>query len=235
MRFSRSLPFAFLLLSSSIWAQQTPAPATQDPQAVVQAAIKALGGATAIGQPESWTFQAQMQGPRANGSVSYTMSTHTDTGHFVLPDGTARPAPMIHSHFVPALVGLILLKESQDPDFSLQYGGQSTLDSKPVTVVVIVFSAGPIQFPSQIWYFDSTNLPVQVDFRLPAEIGARQSPYGIVAFSDYRSVSGVLYPFRMVAFAPGNGNPPQITTLQSVTLNATASPNEFNGPAGDLR
>jgi hypothetical protein len=229
----RSLLFVFLLLSSSIWAQQAPAPATQDPQAVVQAAIKALGGATAIGQAQSWTFQAQMQGPRANGSINYTMSTHTDTGYFALADGTTRPAPMIHSQFVPALVGSILLKESQDPEFSVHYSGLSTLDSKPVTV--IVFSAGPTPFPSQIWYLDSTNLPVQVDFRLPAQIGARQSPYGVVAFSDYRSVSGVLYPFQMVAFAPGNGNPPQITTLQSVNLNATAAPNEFNGPAGDLR
>ena len=238
MRSARFAWFSvFLFLAVPSWgkqaAQQASAPQpTRDPQAVavVQAAITVLG-ATVIGQAQSWTFQAQMQGARANGSVEYVMSTDTDTGNRVRPDGTTTPAPAIHSLFVSALVGSILLKESQDPEFSLHYGGQSTLDSKPVTV--IVFSAGPIQFPSQTWYFDATNLPVEIDFRLPAEIGARQSFYGLVALSDYRSVSGVLYPFRMVAF--GQGKPPEIVTVQSVTTNATASPNEFNGPAGDLR
>jgi hypothetical protein len=159
------------------------------------------------------------------------ISTDTDTGNIKRRDGTTRRAPAIHSHFVPALVGAILLKESQDPYFSLHYAGPSTLDSRPVTVVV--FSAGPTQFPSQIWYFDAANLPVQVDFRLPAEIGARQSHYGVFAISNYRSVSGVLYPFRMVAIVPGK--PPEIVTLQSVAPGATAPPNMFNGQAGDLR
>ena len=227
-----------LLISIPVWAQQaqtatTPSPAPSDPQAVavVQAAITALGGATAIGQAQSWTFQAQTQGSRANGNVEYVMSTDTDTGKLVGRDGTTRPAPAIHSHFVPALVGSILVKESQDPDFSLHYGGQSTLDSKPVTAIIFAF--GPTKLPAQIWSFDAANLPVQVDFRLPAEIGARQSHYGLVAISDYRSVSGVLYPFRMVAIVPGK--PPEIVTLQSVAPGLAAPPNEFNGPAGDLR
>jgi hypothetical protein len=230
MRFARfGLLIFFLLFNISVWAQQ-PATSQQaasaqpasDPQAVavVQAAITALGGATAIRQAQSWTFQAQMQGSRANGSVEYAMSTDTDTGKLVRPDGTNRPAPAIHSLFVPALVGAILLKESQDPEFSLHYGGQSTLDSKPV--IVIVFSAGPIPFPSQTWYFDAANLPVQIDFRLPAEIGARQSLYGLVALSDYREVSGVLHPFRMVTF--GQGKPPYVVTLQSMNVTCPPTP-----------
>src|SRR5882762_5391311 len=144
MRSVRSaLGLCVLALAIPSWGKQasqnasTPQPAS-DPQAVavVQAAITALGGATAIGQAQSWTFQAQMQGSRANGSVEYVMSTDIDTGKFVLPDGTTRPAPAIHSLFVPALVGAILLKESQDPEFSMQYAGLSTQDSKPVTTIV---------------------------------------------------------------------------------------------------
>ena len=227
-----------LLFSVSTRAQQsatsqqsTPPQQVSDPQAVavVQAAISALGGATAISQAQSWTFQAQMQGPHANGSVQYVMSTDPDTGKRLRADGTTRPAPATHSLFVPALVGSILLKESQNPEFTIHYSGQTTLDSKPVTV--IVFSAGPILFPSQIWYFDAANLPVQIEFRLPAEIGARQSQYGLVALSDYRLVSGVLHPFRMVTFA--QGRPREIVTLGSVSTSATATPNEFNGAAGD--
>jgi hypothetical protein len=229
----------FFLFNISVWAQQpassqqaASAQSASDPQAVavVQAAITALGGATAIGRAQSWTFQAQTQGPHSNGNVDYMISTDTDTGHFVLADGTTRPAPAIHSHFVPALVGAILQKESQDPNFSMQYAGLSTRDSKPVTVVVFMF--GQLKFPAQIWTFDSANLPLQVDFRLPAEIGARQSHYGLVALSDYRSVSGVLYPFRIVSSVWGQ--PPQILTLQSMAPGATATTNDFNGPAGDL-
>jgi len=236
MRFARiGLLLFLLLLVVPVWAQQATQSSAQpagDPQAVavVQAAITALGGATAIVQAQSWTFQAQTQGPHANGNIEYAMSTHTDTGKLVRADGTTRPAPPIHSHFVPALVGAILLKESLDPDFTMLYGGTSTLDSKPVTAIIFAF--GPTKLPAQIWTFDAANLPVQVDFRLPAEIGARESFPIVVALSDYRPVSGVLYPFRIVSFLPGK--PPEIVTLQSGSTNATAAPNEFNGPGGDL-
>ena len=238
MRSARArLLFLSLFLSIPIQAQQT-SPATMqtasDPQAVavVQAAITALGGATAISQAQSWTFHADMQGPHANGTVDYVISTDTDTGKVMRRDGTMTPAPPIHSHFLPALVGAILLKESQDPEFSLQYGGTSTVDSKPVTTIIFAFADGS-KFPAQIWTFDATNLPVQIDFRLPAEICARQSFPLAVALSDYRSVSGVLYPFQIVTSWPGK--PPEIVTLRSVNADASAPTNEFTGPAGDLR
>jgi hypothetical protein len=230
--------FCILLLAIPTWGKQgtqsasTSQPAS-DPQAVavVQAAITALGGAAAIGQAQSWTFHAKTQGPHSNGEVDYMISTDNDTGKVMRRDGTMKPAPPIHSHIVPALVGAILLKESQDPEFSMQYGGTSIVDSKPVTN--IIFAIGPTKFPAQIWTFDAANLAVQIDFRLPAEIGARQSFPLTVALSDYRPVSGVLYPFQIVTFWPGK--PPEIATLQSVNANAAAPPNDFNGPAGDLQ
>jgi len=236
MRFSLLI---FLLLGVSVRAQQ-PATSQQaasaqpasDPQAVavVQAAITALGGAAAISQSQSWTFHAQMRGAVGSENISYAMSTDTDTGSVVLARGITVPLSMTHSYFVPALVGAILLKESQDPIFSIFYGGTSTLDSKPVTV--IVFTVGP-KFPAQVWYFDVANLPVQVDFRLSAEIGTRKSVSGRVLFSGYFSVSGVLYPSQMTEFAPARL--PEIVTLQSVSPSATISPNEPNASAGDSR
>jgi hypothetical protein len=230
---------SFLLFTPSVGAQQTSQASPQaasDPQAVavVQAAITALGGATAISQAQTWTFQARMQGAHANGDVTYVMSTDTDTGKVVAADGTTTPAGPIHSHFVPALVASILFKESQDPNFSFFLGGAGTRDSKSVTVIRVMISAGGEAFSAQFWSFDATNLPVQIDFRLPAEIGARQSFPLTVALSDYRPVSGVLYPFQIVTFWPGK--PPEIVTLLSVNATATAPrPNDFNGPAGDLR
>jgi hypothetical protein len=231
MRVLRLLPFV-VLFSIPLFAQNTTS-AQRDPQAiaVVQAAMTALGGATAIGQAQSWTFQAQMQGPYANGNIEYKISTHTDTGRFRLANGQTKPAPPIRSHFIPALVGPILLKQSQDPEFSILYAGTSTLASGPVTVVV--FAIGPTRLPAQIWFFDAANRPVQVDFRVPAQIGARESFPFLTALSDYRSVSGVSYPFQIVSVVPGK--PPEIVALQSVATSATVPPNDFNGPGGDLQ
>ena len=228
MRVLRLLPYV-LLFSVPLPAQTTTS-ANGDSQAiaVVQAAITALGGATAIGQAKSWTLQAVMRGAFGNANVNYAMSTDTHTGNIVLPNGQALSAPMTRSHLVPALVGKVLLNESQDPEFSILYGGTSTVDSKSVTV--IIFTAGPAKLPGQIWFFDATNLPVRVDFRLAAEIGAKKSVFGTVALSDYRSVSGVLYPFRIIEFAQG-----EIITLQSVSSGPTASPDEPNALAGDSR
>ena len=226
-----------LLLAVAVCSQQASQATTQpasDPQAVavVQAAITALGGATAIGQAQSWTFQAQMQGQHANGMASYMVSRDTDTGKVMGKDGTMKRAPLIHSHFVPALVGAILLKESQDSAFTIQYGGTSTVDSRPVTTIIFAFPDGS-KFPAQIWSFDASNLPVLIDFRLPAEIGARRSFPFVVALSDYRAVSGVMYPFQISSFVPGKS--PQIVSVQALAASATAPTSEFNGPGGDLR
>jgi hypothetical protein len=241
MRFSRIGLLIFLLFGSSVWAQQpptsqqaSPIQLSSDPQAVavVQAAITALGGATAISQAQSWTFQAVTQGPHSNGNVDYVISTDTDTGMRAGPNGTMRAAPLIHSHFVPALVAAILLKQFQDPTLTIQFGGTSTTDSKPVTTIIFNLTVEP-RFPAQIWIFDATNLPVMVDFRAQATIGARASfPFG-VALSDYRQVSGVMYPFQIMALVPGK--PPQVITVQNLASNATAATNEFNGSGGDLR
>jgi hypothetical protein len=81
--------------------------------------------------------------------------------------------------------------------------------------------------------FDSLNLPVLIDFRVPAEIGARQSFPVVVGLSDYRSVLGVLHPFQIISFLPGK--PPEIVTLHSLNASSTAPPNEFDGHGGDLR
>jgi len=232
MRAPRLLALLFLL-HISLLAQTTPQ-AQGDPEAIaiVQAAITALGGATAIAQPQTWTFQAEMQGLHANGSVKYVASTDRDTGKVHSNDGAIVPAPAIHSYFVPALVGSILLNQSQDPKFSMRYGGISQLNSR--SVAIVIFNVGRAKFPAQSWSFDSvTHMPVQIDLRLPVKIGARTSFHGVVSLSDYRNISGVQYPFRLVS--PEAWRPPEIVTLQSVVTDSVATQNIFNGFAGDLR
>lgn len=229
-----------LLLAGPSWGKRPPQSSTSqptsDPQAVaiVQAAITALGGATAIGQPQSWTFQAQLQGPYVSSSLTYVASVDTTTSQFAAANGPTVATPPIHSYFVPALIGRILLQESQDTRFAFGYIGTGNIASQPVSIITVTLTDGSLQFPAQIWAFNANNLPIQVDFRLPSEIGARRSYHGIVSLSNYQTVGGALYPFSIMTRQRGWALS-EIITVQSMAT-ATAAPfNEFNGSAGDLR
>jgi len=225
MRLLTLLPFA-VLFSIPLFAQSPP-PAQRDPQAVavVDAAITALGGSAAISQSQSWTFQAQIDGPMLNGTVSETVSVNAGpAAPVVMPNGvTIKKTPRAFpSAFVPSLIGAVLVKELKDPNYSMRYVGQTTLGSKAVTVVT--FSLARTSFGiAQIWFFDSaTGLPAGVEFRFPAQIGQAKSLPGTTIVSDYRSISGVLYPFRIVTVLPRRSLPETIT-LQSVSPSAAAS------------
>jgi hypothetical protein len=241
MRSLRSaLAVCVLLLAVPSWGKQPPqSPSTtqpaSDPQAVavVQAAITALGGAVTISQVQSWTLQASVQGPTANGEVSYTMSTVPDTSWYVVSaNGTTKPAPGIRSLFVPVAVGSVLTTESQDPRFLLKYRTSTSLGSK--TVAVIDFYVPGVPFVAQVWCFDtSSNLPVSINFRLPAELGERISPQGVVNLSGYQTVSGVLYPF-LLSVSIEHAHLPEVITIQAVTPSSSVLHGDYNSSAGDV-
>jgi len=234
-----SLVFA-VLFSTSLSAQvtQTPPPttsapqATGDPQALAaaQAALTALGGAAAISQIQGWTFQASMEGGAANGTVTYAIDTQPSSLTMRTKKGTKRTV-MLHSFFVPAVVAALLAKQLADSTYSTQQMSLTSSESKPVRAI----SIGPTEIPvGQIWLFDNaTNLPLRIEFRLPAELGSRLSFPGTVDLSDYRNVGGILYPFRIVTQL--RGGLPEIITIQSVTPSATTPtvPNMVNSEAGD--
>jgi hypothetical protein len=197
---------SILLLNFPVWARQAPQQASapqpaSDPQAVavVQTAITALGGAAAIGQAQSWTFQAQMQGPIASGDMTETIT-------FAIPPttGTTVEAPrnppsrvQVPSLFLPVILGPILLKDSQDQTLFMRSEGTMTLG--PTTATVVTFTTvGRINFVEQKWYFDSgTGLPAMVEFRLPPVVGPTDGFAGIVTLSDFRPVAGIVYPFHL--------------------------------------
>jgi hypothetical protein len=243
MRFARlGVPFFLLLYCFSAWAQQ-PAPSQQatstqpagDPQAVavIQSAIAALGGTSAIGQPQGWTFQATIEGPIANGSVTYAMGWDGGpVNQIVLPNGNTKRARPAQSLFIPATIGSVLLDESKDSTFLMKYFGTTTINSKPASEVVFSATVTP-NFPSQTWWFDvATGVPVRVEFLLPAEVGSRRSFTGTVELADYRSVAGVMHPFLVIMHS--GTQPPQIITLHSVVPSTVSPPASFDGASGDL-
>jgi len=136
-------------LATPSWGKQasqsssTTQPAS-DPQAVavVQAAITALGGAVAISQAQSWTFHAQMKGPITNDDVNYTITTQMPPAQQVTTRrGTIKRMPMVQSYFVPALIGMVLVKELQDAEFSISYMGSVIVNSKQCAAVAFSVSA----------------------------------------------------------------------------------------------
>jgi hypothetical protein len=227
MPLSRHLLFAPLVFFAiSVSAQTTTPAAVKDPQAlaVVQAAISAMGGQSLINSAKNWDFQAQGDGPVASGAVRASLASVKARQQATPPPGGppivdvsklpsyARP----RSSFVPALVGLILLNQSQDPAFSLEIRAPTVADGQGTSSVVVFSVMTNVgKMPAQIWAFNSANLPVRVQFVLPAKIGDMESYQGIVELSDYRSVGGVLHPFRIVTTL--RHGPPQVLTLQSVT------------------
>jgi len=197
---------SILLFSAPLLAQTTIS-AQRDPQAamIVQAALTALGGAATISQAQSWAIQAQAAGLEvATKSETFNLSPGTGT-QVVLPNGKAatKPPRAYSSSLFPILIAPLLLKESKDKNYTLRYGGQTTVGSEPVAVVSFVLPRILLS-TAQTWYFDTTtNLPAQIDFRLPVQIGQVKSVRGVVALSDYRSVSGILYPFSIITTTPG--------------------------------
>ena len=229
-----------LLLSTPFWAKQssqvssTPLPAS-DPQAVavVQAAITALGGAAAIGQGQFWDFQGLTDGPLDSGTRPETISAQIPNATIVV-NGVSKPAPKVISSslFLPVLAGAILLQESQDSYFELHLDEPSTMASKPVNVVKFLVTSSHAL--AQIWVFDAvTGLPARVFFETPAQVGQTKSFRGMVDLSDYRPVSGVLYPFSIVTYV--EGKPPEILNLQSLTPSAPTSPSQTAHTTGGVQ
>jgi hypothetical protein len=219
MRVLRLLLFVFVF-SVPLLAQKatTATPAPRDPQAlaVVQAAITALGGTTAIGQANSWNLQGTVQGPA--GAIARNEVIDRQSGPTtVAVNGVTKPSPklMASSLFLPSLVGAVLAQEFQDPKVGMEYRGTSTLGSEAVTSVT--FSRMNSIFAiAQVWIFSNkTSLPVRVLFRVPAHIGQTSSFSGVVDLSDYRPFLGGLYAFSLVTRR--ENRPTETITLQSVT------------------
>jgi hypothetical protein len=200
----------------------TPQPAN-DPQAVavVQAAITALGGATTIVKSDTWEIQGQFDGPSGTSSQDETINRQVPNATIVVK-GVSKPAPkfVTPSVFLPVLVGAILLQESQDSNFALRFDPPSSLASTPVNVIKFLDST--TQVIAQVWVFDTvTNLPVRVYFNSVAEIGQAKTYRATVDLSNYRIVSGVMYPFSIGVYI--KNQLPESLTVLSLTASQIAT------------
>jgi len=170
---------------------------------VVQAAIAALGGATAIGQVKKLGVQGALQGMVSSDAWSETIFPNGSSPARAKWIYTSATSAYVPSLFMPSLLGPILLNESQDPYYAMRYGGPTILGLRRSQK--LFFTGEDLLPTAQVWYFDTkTSLPVRIIFNLPAEIGQARSPFGTFVLSDYQPVSGILYPFHIVASIPGS-------------------------------
>jgi hypothetical protein len=143
------------------------------------------------------------------------------------------PPPVARAWFVPALVGSVLLKELQDTNYSLEYGGASTIGAE---AVVIVKTSSQATFDDsfvtpQTWYLDSaTNLPIRVQYRLPDKHHPRRFLVSTIDLGNFQPVSGVMYPFQ--ATESTSGQQTGLITVATIQPNANITAATFDSPAG---
>jgi len=121
---------------------------------------------------------------------------------------------------LPYLLGIL-----NNPDYSIQYVGQETLNGAAVNHLVVqntFNSATGFQFlasftTADIWIDASTLLPAKIAMIRRDGGGSRPKIPISVAYSNYKSVSGVLYPFTIQEYITETLW--ATTTIQSVSFN----------------
>jgi hypothetical protein len=226
----------------------------RDPQAlaVVQRSIQSLGGSAHLGQLQDCVVRAQVEpldgSGITSGSLIWTKSGAEFRSDFPTAKGTATvatghgkpfrktegevktvPKHVLRALFVPAFVSFALLAELDTPTYSIEYVSPGTVGAEAVTIVKTYSDATPLDsvVTPQTWYFDNTTgLPLRVEYRLPDHYFPSKYLVDSVDLSDYRLVSGILYPFHAVRSILGH----QVSdiSVSSVASNTNIPPSVFD-------
>jgi hypothetical protein len=262
MRVGRLFLWFVLVLSSSpgLNSQQSVPAAQRDQQAIalLQSSLRAMGGTVPSDSVASGNVvivagslttsgtvriltrgtnqtSIQFQTPNVNWSVIYSngQANRVDaTGPTMLPLELAASSQSLYFPF-PFLSSLL-----NNPDFSLQYVGQESLDSSQVNHISVqnTFASSPsLQSLSDftiadIWLDASTALPVKI--AMIRRFGGGSSPkipFSVV-YSNYQTVSGIKYPFAIQEYITETLW--ATTNVQSVAFNTGLSDSTFQVSIG---
>ncbi len=250
------LAFVLIIASSPRLNSQQSAPVAQRDQqaiALLQRSVRAMGGtvpsdSVALGNvvivagslttsasvriltPGTNQTSIQVQTTNVNWSVIYSngQANRVDaTGTTVLPLELAASSQSLYFPF-PFFSGLL-----NNPDVSLQYVGQESLDSSQANHIRVqnTYASSPsLQFLSDfttadIWLDASTALPIRIS--LTRRNGGGSSPKIPISFSysNYKTIAGVQYPFSIQEFLTGTLW--ATTSIQSVTFNTGLADSSF--------
>ncbi len=261
--------FVPLLLAVSLPAQQTAAPAPSPsaataPQrdskaiAVLQTAIAAMGGATAVGQLQNVIAQGSMvSAPSASDPAgNFTMEDlFTAQGHefrdsfrsaslnqdFVSGHGTPGMLSngrtknfmphMANSRLAVHLPMIVLAQFLANANCNITFVGQTTINGQAAVQVHFHVDMDIVRqtLSIQDWYFDPvTALPLRVEYRLPDASNALFFVNAAADLSDFRKVQGILFPFHILSYV--DGKPRDVLTFSSVVVNQPVASTDFDVP-----
>ena len=118
---------------------------------------------------------------------------------FLSHNGQQRSIPphIAASLFSPSLAFRFLALRLNDPSYSFEYRGSTTIGSEPVSVVLLISreTRAIARATHQEWYFsESTGLPVRISYRLADIHNPAITVEAIADLSGYRSACGSLVP-----------------------------------------
>ena len=127
----------------------------------------------------------------------------------------------------------LLAAALNNPDYSFEYLGLETLDGTSVHHIRLwnTYSSEPrlshlAEFSIRdLWIAVATGLPHRIAYDEREARGAVPRIAVAASFSDYRNVSGILYPFRIERAY--NGTPWATITIEKVTFNSDVSGTDF--------
>jgi len=127
----------------------------------------------------------------------------------------------------------LLVAATANPDFSFKYIGLETLNGTPVRHVQFwntfasISDLQPLANFSvrDVWLDSASGLPRRFSFTRRSAGGSSPGVVVDVVLSDYRNVTGVLYPFSIQVSL--NGTPWATIAIQNVTLNSGLSDSSF--------
>lgn len=254
MRFVRTNVAVFLsvVLAIPVFGQQAAAP-SPSPRALLQRSIAAMGtnlpsDSTATGSVTLVAGSRTDQGTvriltRGTNQTSIQFQTTSASWSVIYSSGQANrvdstgttelPLELVASSQSPYFPLPFLSGFLSNPDVSLQFLGQETLDSSPANHIRAqntFQSATQMQFladftATDIWLDATSGLPLRVSF--VRRYGGGDSPRIpiTISFSNYQVVSGVKYPFTIQESI--NGTLWATTTIQTAVFNTALTDANF--------
>jgi hypothetical protein len=245
-----------LLGASEALVAQSPAPPTRDSRAVgaLQKALQAMGGNTpvdslAVGNiviVEGTTTSAgrvalitrgrdqcaeHVQLPKENRAVIYSRGQADETARGATKPASLElaasspcgdfPLPLLEAAFSDSDVSIAYLgDESVDGAVTQHIQFWSTYASKPALQKISDYSK------RDLWIDAATGLPHKVAYQRKEAQGAAAAIRLEVLFSDWRTSSGVTYPYQIKK--SWNGTPWTTITIQSVAFRVGLSDKDFS-------
>jgi hypothetical protein len=226
--------------------------------AAIQQAIVAMGGSNAVAQVQTVIAQGSIaSAPGANAPAGNFVSEDqfTSQGHefkdtfqsaeltqnFVSGHGnpglisngqTRKFYPHVaNSRLALHVPAIVLAGVLSNASYSINWVGSITINGQAAVQIHLHLDTDRFSqtLAAQDWYFDpASGLPLRVEYRVPDTEDPMKFINAAASFSDFRSVQGVLTPFRIQTYEDAHVR--HILILSSVTFNQPTPSSDFDLP-----